>query len=124
MLNRADRLPLSLHFLLPRGARREQAAQEGEDPHETMDEEAHFRRDLPDDGGGPTTDIVEAPTNLPVSYNGRIVVNEDHKNIAIYDASGKMIGRSNSHFNMHSLPSGVYMVYVQGVKGALKITRP
>lgn len=48
----------------------------------------------------------------------------DNKTIAIYDASGKMIGRSNSHFNMHSLPSGVYMVYVQGVKGALKITRP
>ena len=80
---------------------------------------------LTETGERPTTDIVETTaSDMPVRYNGRVIVNDDHRNIAVYDASGKMIARTNSHYNMHSLPSGVYMVYVQGVKGALKITRP
>ena len=80
---------------------------------------------LPTNGEGSTTDMIEEfGSHTPISYNGRIIINEQHKNIAIYDASGKMVGRSNSHYNISALPSGVYMVYVQGLKGALKVTRP
>ena len=87
---------------------------------------------LPDSGGTTTAAPVvsangssSSANGSPVSFNGREIVNSEHKKIAIYDASGKMVGRSNTHFSMRSLPSGVYMVYVSGYKGvACKIVVP
>ena len=75
-------------------------------------------------GGTPTAAPVVSANGSPVSFNGREIVNSEHKKIAIYDASGKMVGRSNTHFSMRSLPSGVYMVYVAGYKGvACKVVK-
>ena len=77
-----------------------------------------------DSGGTPTAAPVISANGSPVSFNGREIVNSEHKKIAIYDASGKMVGRSNTHFSMRSLPSGVYMVYVAGYKGvACKVVK-
>lgn len=53
--------------------------------------------------------------------NTRNVVWPQLNNLAIYDATGKMVARTNSNFNMRTLPAGVYMVYVQGIHGACKI---
>ena len=86
---------------------------------------------LPESGDTPTAvPVVSAngssssANGSPVSFNGREIVNSEHKKIAIYDASGKMVGRSNTHFSMRSLPSGVYMVYVAGYKGvACKVVK-
>ena len=73
-------------------------------------------------GGAPTT---MSTNGSPIRFNGKIIVNEEHKNIAVYDTSGKMVGRTNSHFNIRKLPAGVYMVYVAGYKGvACKVVNP
>ena len=79
---------------------------------------------LPDSGGTTTAAPVVSANGSPVSFNGREIVNSEHKKIAIFDASGKMVGRSNTHFSLRSLPSGVYMVYVAGYKGvACKVVK-
>ena len=72
---------------------------------------------LTESGGTTTAAPAVSANGSPVSFNGREIVNSEHKKIAIYDASGKMVGRPNTHFSMRSLPSGVYMVYVAGYKG-------
>ncbi|MBQ7210666.1 MAG: hypothetical protein IJS05_07230 [Paludibacteraceae bacterium] len=79
---------------------------------------------LPDNGNTDHSSVEaqNAPAdNLPISYNGVLIINEDRHNLAIYDATGKMVARTNSNFNMRTLPAGVYMVYVQGIHGARKI---
>lgn len=79
---------------------------------------------LTESGGTTTATPAVSANGGPVSFNGREIVNSEHKKIAIYDASGKMVGRSNTHFSMRSLPSGVYMVYVAGYKGvACKVVK-
>jgi hypothetical protein len=77
-----------------------------------------------DSGGTTTAAPVVSANGSPVSFNDREIVNSEHKKIAIYDASGKMVGRSNTHFSMRSLPSGVYLVYVACNKGvACKVVK-
>ena len=43
--------------------------------------------------------------------------------MAIFDASGKMVTRTNSDYNMRSLPDGVYLVRIAGIKGACKVIK-
>lgn len=63
---------------------------------------------LPDSGGTTTAAPVVSANGSPVSFNGREIVNSEHKKIAIYDASGKMVGRSNTHFSIPFLPASIW----------------
>jgi len=79
---------------------------------------------LTETGENTHTNISAVNTdNIPVHQRGSLIINENHANMAIFDASGKMIARTNSDYNMRSLPTGVYLVRVAGVKGVCKIIK-
>ena len=61
--------------------------------------------------------------NVPVHQRGTMLINEKRKNMAVFDAAGKMVARTNSDYNMRSLPEGVYLVRVAGIKGACKVIK-
>ncbi len=61
--------------------------------------------------------------NIPVSQRGATIVNTNHARMAVFDATGKMIGSTTGDYNMRSLPAGVYMVRIAGVKGSCKVIK-
>ena len=61
--------------------------------------------------------------NVPVHQRGTLLINENHANMAIFDAAGKMIARTTGNYNLHDLPTGVYLVRIAGVKGACKVIK-
>ena len=61
--------------------------------------------------------------NIPVHQRGTMLINENHANIAVFDASGKMVAHTNSDYNLRGLPNGVYLVRIKGVKGVCKIIK-
>lgn len=80
---------------------------------------------IKEDGGGTATEISSVPTeDLPIRFNGYNIINNEHKYLAIYDTSGKMVARTKSNFNLRSLRSGVYFVYIAGIRGANKVVVP
>ena len=70
-----------------------------------------------------TTGIQETMAEAGVRYNGVEIINEFNRNITVFNALGKMVGNTNSNFNMSQMPAGVYMVRIAGVKGAIKIQK-
>lgn len=58
---------------------------------------------------------------IPVHMSGSMLINEQGGRMAIFDASGKMVASTISHFNLRSLPQGVYVVRLAGMKGFCKI---
>lgn len=79
---------------------------------------------LQDTGENPYSNISSVNTdNVPVTQRGSMIVNDTHGRMAIFDATGKMVASTTGNYNIRSLPSGVYMVRVSGVKGACKIIK-
>jgi hypothetical protein len=79
---------------------------------------------LTETGENTPTDIsVTNENDLPIHQQGATIVNENHARMAIFDASGKMVGSTTSNYNMRSLPTGVYLVRLAGVKGVYKVIK-
>lgn len=71
----------------------------------------------------PTIITTVNSDNIPVHQRGTMIINENHANMAIFDVTGKMFARTNSDYNMQSLPDGVYLVRIAGIKGACKVIK-
>ncbi|HBZ34501.1 MAG TPA: hypothetical protein DEO38_05310 [Bacteroidales bacterium] len=69
------------------------------------------------------TGIQETMAEAGVRYNGIEIINENRRDISVFNTLGQMVARTNDNFNMSEMPAGVYMVRVAGVKGALKIQK-
>lgn len=72
----------------------------------------------------PTSSITtENTSNVPVHQWGSTIINEHHGQMAIFDATGKMIARTRNDYNMQSLPDGVYFVRIAGINGACRVIK-
>ena len=61
--------------------------------------------------------------NIPVYQQGTMLINETNSLMAIFDTTGKMIAKTKGNYNLHNLPTGVYLVRIGGVKGACKVIK-
>lgn len=79
---------------------------------------------LTENGGNTSTKVTTVNDDqLPIRQEGAVIVNENRGRMAIFDASGKMIATTISNFDLRSLPDGVYLVRLAGVKGAYKVVK-
>ncbi|MBQ3632855.1 MAG: T9SS type A sorting domain-containing protein [Paludibacteraceae bacterium] len=79
---------------------------------------------LTENSGSTPAGITSVNTdNLPVTQRGYLLVNEHHAKMAVFDASGKMVAATTADYNMRSLPAGVYLVRIAGVRGVCKIIK-
>ena len=79
---------------------------------------------LTENSGNTPAGITSVNTdNLPVTQRGYLLVNEHHAKMAVFDASGKMVAATTADYNMRSLPAGVYLVRIAGVRGECKIIK-
>ena len=72
---------------------------------------------------GAGSGINETMAQNGVYYNGSEIVNANGKNISVYNVLGKMVASNCGNINMSSFANGVYVVRVEGVKGAMKIQK-
>ena len=71
----------------------------------------------------PTNIDVTNENHLPVHQRGTMIINENNLNMAVFDASGKMVSSTTGHYNMQALPTGVYMVRIAGREGVYKVIK-
>ena len=79
---------------------------------------------ITDSGTTPQSNISATnENNLPIHQQGTMIINENHSRMAVFDASGKMIGSTTSNYNLRSLPAGVYLVRLAGQEGVYKVIK-
>ena len=79
---------------------------------------------ITDSGTTPQSNISATnENNLPIHQQGTMIINENHSRMAVFDASGKMIGSTTSNYNLRSLPTGVYLVRLAGQEGVYKVIK-
>lgn len=59
---------------------------------------------------GPVTGICDQPEMEGISFNGQEIINSLNLDVAVYNAIGQMVVRSNENINMSSYPAGVYVI--------------
>jgi hypothetical protein len=73
---------------------------------------------LTDTKFGPYTGVTK--NNLTnISFNGRTILNPEHQQLNVFDATGRLIINSREDINMSAQAKGVYLV--KGDKGMMKI---
>ncbi|MBR1631333.1 MAG: hypothetical protein IJ680_05700 [Paludibacteraceae bacterium] len=66
--------------------------------------------------------IVDVMAQSGVYYNGSEIITNG-KNVTVYNVLGKVVAASAENINMTDFINGVYVVRVEGVKGAMKIQK-
>ena len=57
-----------------------------------------------------STGTVETAVPASISFNGQEIINSLNLDVAVYNAIGQMVVRSNENINMSSHPAGVYVI--------------
>ena len=57
-----------------------------------------------------STGTVETAVPASISFNGQEIINSLNLDVAVYNAIGQMVVRSNENINMSSYPAGVYVI--------------
>lgn len=73
---------------------------------------------------GPTTAMPSqagGEGELPIRQQGSMIINDRHARMGIYDASGKLVDSTTGNYDTRLLPTGVYMVQVNGYSGTYKV---
>ena len=67
---------------------------------------------------------ISNPVADQIYFNGSEIINAKGLNLQVYNTLGKLVHTSNdSHISMNNLQGGIYIVRIEGVKGALKISK-
>ena len=59
---------------------------------------------------GPVTGICNQPEMEGVTFNGEEIINSLNLDVAVYNAIGQIVVRSNENINMSAYPAGVYVI--------------